>query len=459
MKKTILAVIILFAASTAYPQIPNTLSSEDKVFGLSKLWEEVNYNFVFMNRINRSAWDSTYKALITVVQKTQNDYEYYRELQKFCAMLHDGHTNVYYPHSIDSLIYNSMFGKYRMFLENIEDKAIVVRTNLSMKDEIPLGSEVIEVNGMSTRDYIDRFVAPYISSSTDYVLWDACVSRLLQGLKGDHYDVAIRTPAGEVKKFSLTHARTEEQEVYLPFEDHEILEFKWYGDKIAYVALNTFGDQKIDSLFEKLIPELDSAKGLIIDLRRNGGGNSGYGDVIMEHLTNDTLIMPERSASRIHIAVYKAWGRFTKAEDTVNNEWAKKSFLHFHDQAYFDLENTPDTNRLPPSERIVVPTVFLIGHNTASAAEDFVAAAYNQKHIIKIGENTTGSTGQPYMFDLPGGGGARICTRNTMFPDGKEFIGYGIKPDIEVKQTIKDHLEHNDVALKRAIEYLRGKIK
>lgn len=459
MRQTIFAIIIIFAASTAYPQIPNTLSSEDKVFGLSKLWEEVNYNFVFLNRINRSAWDSTYKTLITVVQKTQNDYEYYRELQEFCAMLHDGHTNIYYPRSIDTLIFNTMFGKYRMFLENIENKAIVVRTNLSIKDEIPVGSEVIEVNGMSTRDYIDRFVAPYISSSTDYVLQDACVSRLLQGLKGDHYDVTIRTPGGEVKKFSLTHARTEEQEVYPPFEDNDILEFKWYDHKIAYIALNSFGDQKVDTLFEKLIPELDSARGLIIDLRRNGGGNSGYGDVIMQHLTNDTLFMPEQSTSRMHIAVYKAWGKFVKAEDTVNNEWARKSFLHFHDEAYYNLDETPDTIRLSPSERVVVPTVLLIGHNTFSAAEDFVAVAYNQKHIIKIGENTAGSTGQPYMFDLPGGGGARICTRNTMYPDGKEFIGYGIKPDIEVKRTIKDYFEHNDAALKKAIEYLMGKIR
>ncbi|MBK7124054.1 MAG: hypothetical protein IPH68_15470 [Chitinophagaceae bacterium] len=91
----------------------------------------MNYNFIFLHKVDRKMWDSTYKNMITVVQSTKNDYEYYRELQKFCALLKDGHTNVYFPKGIEQM--NTMFGDYRLFIENIDDRAIIVRTNLSKK--------------------------------------------------------------------------------------------------------------------------------------------------------------------------------------------------------------------------------------------------------------------------------------------------------------------------------------
>jgi C-terminal processing protease CtpA/Prc len=106
-----------------------------------------------------------------------------------------------------------------------------------------------------------------------------------------------------------------------------------------------------------------------------------------------------------------------------------------------------------------VPTVILIGHNTASAAEDFLIFADNQKHIIKIGQNSYGSTGQPLMFDLPGGGIAIVCTKQDTYPDGGEFVGYGIKPDIEIIPRLSDYLNKKDPALDKAIEYLIQKLR
>ncbi len=72
----------LFAQQPAAPSLPNTLSPSDKIYGLSKFWQEVNYNFVYLDRIDRAKWDSTYRALITQVANTPNDYAYFRLLQK-----------------------------------------------------------------------------------------------------------------------------------------------------------------------------------------------------------------------------------------------------------------------------------------------------------------------------------------------------------------------------------------
>ena len=76
------AVIFLLSSPgiKSYSQIANTLSPADKVFWLSRFWQEVNYNFVYLDKIGRNSWDSAYKALIPQVEATKNDYDYYRLL-------------------------------------------------------------------------------------------------------------------------------------------------------------------------------------------------------------------------------------------------------------------------------------------------------------------------------------------------------------------------------------------
>jgi len=456
-KKICILFVSLIIFFSVKAQIPNSISATDKVYGLSRFWQEVNYNFIYLDKVDRKMWDNKYKELITVVQHTKNDYEYYRELQKFCALLKDGHTNVNLPRGIEQM--NTMFGDYRLFIENIDGRAIIVRTNLSKKNEVPVGSEIIEVNGKPLQKYIDEDVAPYISSSTDYVLLDWSITGLLKGLEGESYNIKIKKPDGKVAALTLTHKKTEEKEVYPAFEpDRKLLDFSWQPGQIAYVGLNSFGDKKIDSLFIEKLPELYKAKGLIIDLRYNGGGNTEVGTAILKYLTNDTILYGSKNRSRLHIPSYKAWGKFMEVTDTAGNEWAKKAWLSFNDTYYYDFDYSADTIRLD-AKRIVVPTVILIGHNTASAAEDFLIYADNQKHMKKIGTNTFGSTGQPYMFDLPGGGSARVCTKQDTYPDGREFVGYGIKPDVEVKQTLADYIQKTDPALNKAVGYLQKQLK
>ncbi|MBK7124055.1 MAG: hypothetical protein IPH68_15475 [Chitinophagaceae bacterium] len=194
---------------------------------------------------------------------------------------------------------------------------------------------------------------------------------------------------------SLTHRATEEKEVYPDFEPaRKLLDFSWQQNQVAYMALNSFGDKKIDSLFIEKLPELYKARGLIIDLRYNGGGNTEVGTAILKYLTNDTILFGSKSRSRMHIPSYKAWGKFMEIADTTGNAWAKKAWLSYNDSYYYDFEYSADTFRLD-AKRIVVPTVILTGHNTASAAEDFLIYADNQKHMKKMGAHTFAAPGNP----------------------------------------------------------------
>jgi carboxyl-terminal processing protease len=79
------------------------------------------------------------------------------------------------------------------------------------------------------------------------------------------------------------------------------------------------------------------------------------------------------------------------------------------------------------------------------------------KRGITVGEATGGSTGQPLSIKLPGGGSGRICVKRDRFPDGREFVGVGVAPDIEVKRSIDDVRAGRDAVMVRAISVVLAK--
>jgi C-terminal processing protease CtpA/Prc len=100
------------------------------------------------------------------------------------------------------------------------------------------------------------------------------------------------------------------------------------------------------------------------------------------------------------------------------------------------------------------PVVMLIDAQTFSAGED-TAAAFKSMHRGKIvGMPSGGSTGQPLVFDLPGGGIARICIKRDRYRDGSDFVGVGVLPDEQADITIDDARNGTDSVMAKAMEVL-----
>ncbi len=198
--------------------------------------------------------------------------------------------------------------------------------------------------------------------------------------------------------------------------------------------------------FDKIAKELYKANGLIINLRSNGGGSTDVAWHLQKYLTKGNYFLNYAWESRINDGVRKA-----------NGNWKEEYKDYFLNKAY--RFEKPDTIFISDTlKRITCPTAILIGRFTFSAAEDFLVNIFEcPNRPILIGEETGGSTGSPLVIPgLPGGGYARICTRRICYPlSGKRFVNCGVKPDIEVKQTIDDYLNTKDVVLERAIKEIK----
>jgi len=95
--------------------------------------------------------------------------------------------------------------------------------------------------------------------------------------------------------------------------------------------------------------------------------------------------------------------------------------------------------------------IILTDRRCASACEDFVVPFKDNHRAIIIGEETAGSTGQPYIYRFNKDIFIRIGTKRVYMPDGSPFEGKGILPDIKIQPTIKDIKIGRDVILKKAI--------
>lgn len=439
-------------------QVPNTFSDTEKIYGLSTIWKEVEYNFAYFEKIGSVKWDSLYKTMINSVLDTKNDYEYYRELSFFMAFLKDGHTGVGRYPNVDR--YTTIYKGYLIEFGRIEDKVIVTRINASKKDSIPLGSELLEVNGRATDNYLAEFVIPYISASTDKSRDEKAVYNILDGLPGMKYTIKIKTPGNDIKTMQLVHGNLGEKfpPATIPLTvKREAVEFKWFDNRIAYLALNSFKDSMVIASFRQHLPELYKAEKLIIDIRENSGGNSEVGFEILKYLTDDKYLNIHSSKSRKHTAQAKREGANISVKDTIGKEWEKEAYLNFNNKLYTKNEYEPYANEIT-DKRITIPTLILIGGKTVSAGEDFLVPIKNIEHIKTMGETTCGSTGTLYNINLPGSS-AYICSLQSFYPDGSEYVGVGIRPDIEVKRTIRGIISMKDEVLDQALEFLNEKKK
>jgi carboxyl-terminal processing protease len=448
---TIRLQLVLKSKDTANTEIigirdlPGKITNNEKLYWLGQIWSEIKYNFVNIDKLNFDL-DSLYKSYIPLVINTKNDYEYFRTLQKFTAKMHDGHTQVWANFS-SYFDYEPIL--FRDFNKRVYAVSIPKKQGM---DSTWLGAELIEIEGIPTAQYLESNIFPYVSASTEQSLWMQGVTKFQSDIRDHPFRGSIRKTNGTIVKLDLQRngeaTRSPNEEYWGPKNTYSrnMVDLTWAQQDIALINFNSFRTEEAIKEFDKVAGQLDKAKGVIIDLRKNGGGRTDVALHLQKCLTRENHFLSFGSETRINEGYGRSQGNYRKEY--------KNYFLN---KAY--RSNDPETISISDTiKRIKCPVVILIGRYTFSAAEDFLVNISEVPGRPKlIGEETGGSSGAPLLIPgMPGGINARICTLRECYPlSGKPFVNSGVKPDIEVKQTVEDYLSGNDVVLQRAIAELK----
>jgi len=217
------------------------------------------------------------------------------------------------------------------------------------------------------------------------------------------------------------------------------------------LAFNTFYPKdRLMKMFESIKDTLYSAKGIIIDLRANGGGDTSTGWNLLNYMIKDPYFLTYAWQTRINSGVKKASGSYIKENEEYYKSKAYQTFA-------------ADTVWIPSSvKRFNVPMAVLISGRTCSAAEDFLIVLKERKdRPVFIGQPSMGSTGSPLVLDkFPENGFAKVCTRRVLFPYSHKPFNEGIVPDIVVDYTLDEYLNQtNDKEVDTAVELITKQIK
>ena len=405
------------AITTPYKPV---LSVEEKVAGLSLFWAEARQSFVHFDHVPALKWDEVYMQYLSKVIAAQTTRDYYLEMTRLAALLQDGHTNVEMPPELA----RGFYARPPLRTVLVEDRVLVLHVgDDAVARRVRRGDEIIAIDGEPARRYAEQRVMPFVSSSTPQ---DRDVRtygyQLLAGDEKQPVKLRLRGADGA--------EREELVERSLPYRAPEAVGFKMLPGQIAYIALDQFENDREVKAFERALPEILKAKGLVIDVRRNGGGSTDFGLAVLSYLSKEPIASP--------YGFVRAEDPYTRAQGGPYVKWAP-------------LPRNGELYRAAREQVFTGPVAVLTGARTFSAAEDFTAAYRLMRRGIIVGEATGGSTGQPLRFDLPGGGKARICIKRDVYPDGTVFVGKGIHPDIEVRQTVAALRADRDLVVVRAV--------
>ncbi len=195
------------------------------------------------------------------------------------------------------------------------------------------------------------------------------------------------------------------------------MEYGILPGNIGYCYLSTFGDGSWPNAIDDVLAHLQDTKGMILDVRNNGGGSNFTWNTIVSRFATTTIMY----------AFYMPDG------------------------------STSFTSRIVPSGPILYhkPVAVLINGASFSAAELFPELMKQIPTVTTIGDTTGGGGGSAQTFKLPSGKGIQIPTSYFRRFDGTMVEWNGVPPDVYVLQTRNDIDEGRDKQLERAIQLLQ----
>lgn len=299
-----------------------------------------------------------------------------RRTEAFVASLQNGHTRF-----SDTALYRNDPGNLGLGLRHLNGQWVVVR---SLRPDIPTGSVIRRIDSTPFEAFYGR-VKAQISASSD---------RTRRSLLS--FDASLFPARFTLTLGSNRVVKVDRRLVLQPSAtETPMVEGRWLSPQVAYLRLGRFNRPEYQAEARRLVAgPYAGARAMVIDLRGNGGGNTPSA------LGRD-LLGPD----------WRFWRIIPPGQPVA-----------------------PFARPEPASPRFVL----IVDRGCGSACEDFAMPFSISEKAVLVGETTGGSSGQPRTTDWGNGMSLQVGSRRQWFPDGREFEGVGVSPDVAIEVTAAD---------------------
>lgn len=258
----------------------------------------------------------------------------------------------------------------------------------------PIEGSPAEKSGIKAGDKIIKVDGKAVSSKNS----DEAIS-MIKGKQGTTVELTLNRDGKEL------NIKVKREEIVSKSIESKILE-----DDIGYIQITSFSEntyKEFKTALDKIKEE--GIKGLVVDVRDNGGGLLTVCQEIADELIGEGTIV------------------YTK-DNKGNTEYLKS------DKAQLGL-----------------PIAILTNENSASASEILTGAIIDNEAGISVGTTTFGKGLVQSVRELKDGTGYKLTTAQYFTPSGEYINGKGIPPTIEEKDVEKQ--------LDAAVKWIKGQIK
>lgn len=413
--------LLLFAASVlpaADASVVSTTTREGRLAVFDDVWETIHARY-YDPEFHGVDWQAQRATFRPLAADAVNTAEFYKVLRRMIGALRDAHTRIYAP----AERFDWQHPRYisvGISVREIGGEAVVVaveRGSEAARAGLRAGDVITSVDDEPALTVFARHLKEQMGSSTVAAARLRAMATLFDGALDTSVKIVWTGGDGRLRAASLRRVWRERDtglRVRRTREGYGVVEFDAFTQTVAtdFVRL--------------LANKLRGVRGLILDLRNNGGG--------------EAEVMTELASA--FLPAGKSLGQF---KDRTGR-------IHFEPQTRAAMLFAPVSIKRPD-----VPLVILTGERTSSAAEIFVNALKEARRATLIGANTCGCVlAIRRHHTLPDGGELDVSEMDYRTASSIRLEGTGVRPDETITLARKDLYAQRDRAMERAVERLKN---
>ena len=407
----------LFPRSTFAPvsheaALVSTATREGRLAVFDDVWARIDERYYDQN-FHGVDWDAQRMTFRALAAKAGSGQEMYAVLRRMIATLNDPHTRIFAPEE-KSDWWRPRFVSVGFSLAEIAGLPTVINvdpTSAAHRAGLRPGDVIESVNGEAALSLVKNRLLT-LPDPTSASARFRVFAKLLEGPSGAPVDVVWKRKDGKQKS-----ARFERY-----WLQRELgIRLRRERGSYAVIEIEAFTKSIALDFLRDLKQKIGNARGIILDLRMNGGGDAeAMSDIASNFLRIGTNL-----------------GQFTDRAGTS-----------FTLSTHFSSLFTPS-----PIAQTKVPLIVLTSERTASAAEIFVEALRISRRATIIGTETCGCVlAVRTRHVLPDGGLLDVSELDYVTAAGHRIEGHSLKPDQTVIMERSDLYSSRDRAMDLALE-------
>lgn len=385
------------------------MSVQKRADAFDFVWKTVRDSYIDP-AFNGLDWNAVARSYRPKALVAEDDRTFWRILDRMAGELHDSHTRVESPQQYAEIRAHEGVS-LGVLLRELDGQIVVERVGYASEAwlvGLRPGARMLAIEGQPALDWWHRMMHDTRKGSTRWSQYIFANREFNTGHAGDAIPIEFERPDGSRVKTSIARNWVEQKPFVMALR---------LASGIGYLRLTSFEPSIRKKAFKEL-ETLRDTRGIILDLRDNGGGSVDFARDFASLFVN-------RRVDVAHV--------------TTRNHKPLTTFFGLYRLM------KPEFVLTPASRPFEQPVVILVNAASASATELVAASLQSAGRAQLVGGTSCGCLrGFMGYANIPGGGALAYSEFGFAFRDGRVVEGVGLKPDIPVLPGLQDLADGRD---------------